>query len=311
MTIFKNSNILIVLLIQTTSGNLKRYSGSSAFSCVQLLTDPQIVSDLDVKIFKQSKKFINVFMNETHLEKILPSSPACLIYSLNPSPQTQLWLSLLEHHLIIVEGVNCKDILASHFNVDLYCVEKDIVYEKYAIRSNNVFRKLGTLNSEFPISLFYKRLERRSDLQGVELTVTTLNYANSIKGAVYGPPGTGEVTGYSGDLFMILRSRMNFTFSLQKPKDNKWGGKEEGRKLGWNGMIGDVAEGLADFAIGPFTSTPQRNEVVRFSIGNGDISKTFFLKRVKQNAFNVTLYIKPFTNSAWFAVIGLIIVVRG
>ena len=211
--------------------------------------------------------------------------------------------------MIIIEGLNCKNILASQFNVNIYCLEENIIYEKYAIRSNNVFRKLKTFKSVFPLSIYNKRLERRSDLQGVELIVETLNYGRAIEGAVYGPPGKGNVTGFFGDLFMIMKSRLNFTFTLQQPKDKKYGGKEEGRKFGRNGMIGDIAEGLADFGIGPFTSTPQRNKVVRFSIGNLDIVKTFFLKRDKQNYLNLTLFIKPFTPRTWLAVIGLIIVV--
>ena len=74
-------------------------------------------------------------------------------------------------------------------------------------------------------------------------------------------------------------------------------------------MIGDIAEGLADFGIGPFTSTPQRNDVVRFSIGNLDIVKTFFIKRSKSNALNLTLFIAPFTSRTWLAVICLILFV--
>ena len=108
---------------------------------------------------------------------------------------------------------------------------------------------------------------------------------------------------------MIMQHRMNFTFTLRRPEDNKWGGKEEGRKYGWNGMVGDVAEGIADFGIGPFTSTPQRNEVVRFSVGNLDIVKTFFIMRSKSNALNLTLFIAPFTSTTWLAVLFLILVI--
>ena len=198
-------SIFVFSVIQTISCSFDQdlYRGADTFSCVQLLTDPQAVSASDVKIVKQSKKFINIAANETHLKATLPSSPACLIYSLKPSSQTHAWLSALERHMIIIEGLNCKNILASQFNVNMFCLEENIIYEKYAIRSNNVFRKLKTFKSVFPLSIYNKRLERRSDLQGVELTVTTLNYGRAIEGAVYGPPGKGNVTGFFGDLFMI------------------------------------------------------------------------------------------------------------
>ena len=108
---------------------------------------------------------------------------------------------------------------------------------------------------------------------------------------------------------MTLRQRLNFTFTLHKPKDNKWGGKESGRKLGWNGMIGDIAEGIADFGIGAFTSTPQRNEVVKFSVGNLNVGKTFFIKRASKNDINLMLFLKPFKTSTWAAVVILIVIV--
>ena len=74
-------------------------------------------------------------------------------------------------------------------------------------------------------------------------------------------------------------------------------------------MIGDIREGLVDFAIGPFASTPQRNEVVRFSIGNFDIQKTFFIKRGKTNVLNLSLFIAPFKSSTWIAVMLLVFTV--
>ena len=142
-------------------------------------------------------------------------------------------------------------------------MEGGIAYEKYQIRTRTVFRKLSTVLKEFPIHIYNEKLVRRSNLMGVELTVTTLNYGRNIEDSVYGPPGQSSVGGVYGDIFMILKQRLIFTFTLHKPKDNKWGGKEPSRKLGWNEMIGDIAEGIADFGIGPFTSTPQQNEVVK------------------------------------------------
>ena len=69
---------------------------------------------------------------------------------------------------------------------------------------------------EFSVSIYNKRLERRSDLQGVKFIATTMNYGKTIEGVVYGPPGTAEVTGYFGDLFMAFRNWLNFTFTLRR-----------------------------------------------------------------------------------------------
>ena len=73
--------------------------------------------------------------------------------------------------------------------------------------------------------------------------------------------------------------------------------------MGWNGMVGDIAEGLADFAIGPFTISAARSEVITFSIGWIEYVKTFFLSTKTDKAFNFNLYLKPLRNETWIAVI--------
>ena len=297
--------VLVLYCVQLSRGNLELLSKSSPLSCIQIIS-----ASSDYKtLFKMSKKFINIARNESYLmETILGSSP-CLLYTVNPSNITQTWLASLQRHLIVTEGVRCQDLLASQFNIDMYCIEDDDIYEKYSIRGIIVFKKVSTLKTEKPLFIYNKKLERRSDLQGVELTVTALSHERNIENLVYGPYGTAKVEGFLGDLFMTMQKRMNFTFSLRRPDDNKWGGKEEGRKYGWNGMVGDIAEGKADFGIGPFTSTPQRNEVVRFSIGNLDVAKTFFFRRSKSDVLNFTLFIAPFTLTTWLAILFLILCV--
>ena len=242
--------------------------------------------------FKQSKTYFNAACNET-VQGYLSRSPRCLVHSVSPDKDTLHWLARLQRHLIVVEGVSCRGLLPSHYNVHLYCVEGGVARDKYQLRTQTLFRKLCTFLKEFPFHIYDETLVRRSNLMGVELTVTTLNYGQNIEDSVYGPPGQSSVGGVYGDIFMILKQRLNFTFTLHKPKDNKWGGKESGRKLGWNGMIGDIAEGIADFGIGAFTSTPQRNEVVKFSIGNLDVGKTFFIKEASKNSINLMIFLKP------------------
>ena len=79
-------------------------------------------------------------------------------------------------------------------------------------------------------SLYKDRIPRRSDLQGIELGVTTLSYQQEIKDAMYGSQVVAKVGGLFEDQFMILCKNMNFTFNLQQPKDNKWGRKDPKRE---------------------------------------------------------------------------------
>ena len=144
--------IFLLLNFLRVTGCLNLYYEPSV-SCIYLVGASPKVSKSDIKMFQQSRKFINIPKNESQLEKNLLLSPACLVHSLNPSSLTQSWLSRLERHLIIVEADSCRNIQASQFNVDLYCIQGGSIYEKYKIRFETVFRKVGTIDTTFPVSI--------------------------------------------------------------------------------------------------------------------------------------------------------------
>ena len=79
--------------------------------------------------------------------------------------------------------------------------------------------------------------------------MTALSAGYRIKDIEYGDLSQARISGIFGDFFKVLSSKVNLTSSLHKPPDGKWGGRASGRKLGWNGMVGDIAEGLVDFGI--------------------------------------------------------------
>ena len=102
---------------------------------------------------------------------------------------------------------------------------------------------------------------------------------------------------------MVLKSTLNFTFSLLEPPDNKWGGKSKDRTMGWNGMVGDIAEGTADLGVGPFTITHARSEVITYSFGWINYVKTFFLSAKAKKAFHYTLFLNTMRIETWIAMI--------
>ena len=74
-----------------------------------------------------------------------------------------------------------------------------------------------------------------------------------------------------------------------------------------NGMVGDIAEGKVDMGIGPFTITADRSEVIRFSIGNMEYQKAFFLSTNGAKSFNLGLFVEPFAFETWCAVVAVMI----
>ena len=168
-------------------------------------------------------------------------------------------------------------------------------------------KNLGSISSiRKLLQIYSSKMMRRANLKGSELKVTTLNDETAIMDSVYGPPEQAKVGGMYGDIFMVLKDSLNFTFTLHKPFDDKYGGKDSSRKFGWNGMIGDVAEGLADFGIGPFVPTLERNKVLNFSVGIFDNEFAFFIKRKPEMRINILSFLRPFSRRTWIAVMCLI-----
>jgi hypothetical protein len=79
------------------------------------------------------------------------------------------------------------------------------------------------------------------------------------------------------------------------------------KRIRLNGMVGDIAEGLVDFGIGPFTISAARSEAIQFSIGNVEYVKTFFLSTKTNKSFNYFLFLEPLAFDSWIALILIMI----
>ena len=304
----------IVSFPQSMNFNITGHNGLESLAClysVQRVQSNQYLQRETHQFFRTTNtSFKIVLKNLTALTTQLAKSPRCMVHSVNPDRGTLKWLATLQRHLVVVEGVDCGDLIPSQYSVHLYCLQGGIIHEKYQIRSQILHRKLGSISSiENLLQIYSDKLMRRANLKGAMLKITTLNDATAIMDSVYGPPEQSKVSGMYGDLFMVLKNSLNFTFTLRKPIDDKYGGRDSSRKFGWNGMIGDIAEGHADFGIGPFSSTLERNAIVNFSVGNFDNEFTLFIKRTPERSISFLTFLGPFSRRTWMAVFCLIFIV--
>ena len=108
------------------------------------------------------------------------------------------------------------------------------VYEHYTVNNEKVQRKLGFFDKKFKYipSTLQPFVQRRGNFQGYHLKAITEEDSPYIKinlssanfdgiNQVYDV--TGNVEGMYYDLFRILQEQLNFTSSLYKRKDGKWG----------------------------------------------------------------------------------------
>jgi hypothetical protein len=261
--------------------------------------------------FEKSKNIMpHVSVNIGTMNNIysaLNKSSRCLITTSLRDVKLLNSLSVVRRHVILLEDMSCGDVPASAFNTEMYCRENGETWEKYEVRGKIVMNMVSKGDTSL-VMLGREKLRRRSNLNGVEFKDTALENLIRTKDVKYGNSSESRISGVLGDFLMVLSKTLNFKFGLHKPADGKWGGREKSRKLGWNGMIGDIAEGLAEFGIGAFTISAARSEVVQFSIGNLEYVKTFFLSTNTEKTLNYSLFVNPLSIDSYLAVILIMII---
>ena len=299
-------NILIsfILIVFTIENSLEIDIKIAGFTCAYTINNFE-------SSFDKSADTLQVVSFISDIEKIksvLANSSRCLITTSTQDDQFLRQLSSIKRHVILLENMACSEVPASGFQTEMYCTENGKIWEKYKVREKTIFRSLPTSGNNNLASLSREKLRRRSNLEGTEFKVQSLHagYRNNI--VRYGNASEAVITGVFGDFFMVLSRTLNFTFSLHKPADGKWGGRSKERKFGFNGLIGEIAEGLADMGLGPCTMSAARSEAVTFSLGNWGYVKTFFFSTNQKKSANFSLFYDPLASESWIAVVLVIII---
>ena len=297
----KSTPLKFVLFFIPTIWSLVESDMSDGFRCIYKIGHSDSGWDKSANVMQL------VSWNIENIKPALRKSSRCLIRTSSKEEKLLNYLSSIKRHVVLLENMTCSAVPASNYQTEMYCTENEEIWEKYQVREKIVSRIVSTVVKNI-LYLSRGTLKRRSNLLETEFIVTSSKAAHRTRDLKYGNVTEAYISGMFGDFFMILSKTLNFTFSLVKPEDGKWGGRSEGRSLGWNGMVGDIAEGLVDFGIGPFTITAERSEVIQFSIGNLGYVKTFFFSTKTQKAFNYLLFFSPLGKDSWTSILLVILI---
>ncbi|XP_045589659.2 glutamate receptor-like [Procambarus clarkii] len=108
------------------------------------------------------------------------------------------------------------------------------------------------------------------------------------------------VEGPIGNLVQVLSDTIGFDFELVRPPDGLWGNKLPNGS--WSGMMGMVDRKEVEFAVGPFTITPERETVCDFSaaVHTDDLA----LLVIRPGLTNdISGFLKPFNPLVWLLVL--------
>nr|XP_026694371.1 glutamate receptor ionotropic, kainate 2-like isoform X3 [Ciona intestinalis] len=119
-------------------------------------------------------------------------------------------------------------------------------------------------------------------------------------------------TGYSFELFRKLQEDIGFTYEVLTMPSGVFGARDplSGQ---WNGLIGQIVDGLADIAVGPFTLTAERSKAV-------DFTEVFYKTNLKyiidiqaaggmMSGYDRYGFLRPFTWTLWLVIAICVLVV--
>ena len=138
--------------------------------------------------------------------------------------------------LIFVNRIQEFDDMQTNINQDFKFVDMQTwkVYEHYEINKKNIKNELGFFDESFNYVSIIKHTfaERRSNFQGYHmkamveesLPFNTIDLSSSdLDTATQTYDVTNSVEGMFYDIFLVMQEYLNFTSTLHKRSDGKWG----------------------------------------------------------------------------------------
>ena len=176
--------------------------------------------------------------------------------------------------------------------------------EVYAISGHGIVRQeIGRFEDEEEATLDVSEFiwERRSDLKGVTLTNVVLDFGRfaEMQRTENGTIDGGK--GLSVEIVQQLSEELNFSIKFVDSYDGNWGAKdpESGR---WNGMIRMLMEDEADICTTALSITPERNEVIEYSLPIERDIDTLMIRAPRGTAMNFWAYVDIFMLVSWIGV---------
>ena len=231
----------------------------------------------------------------------------------------------IDSGIIVVEDL-MVDILMKNVNFtidqEIFVLLKDTgrIFESYVINQIKVQRYIGTIDKHLKWNANPDFVTRRSNFHGLHLKGLTelVEGPSTMFDSNYkelAPFFKNNQTflmnnyfhGICKDVLEILQSQLNFTISIYKRKDGKWGNvrkSSNGSYVG-TGMIGDLISGNVDIILVFLVITLERVEYLNFLIPMSQNYGSIFISQnsvVEEIDFGLT-FSGPFSIDLWIILI--------
>eukprot|EP00105_Crassostrea_gigas_P020120 XP_011438820.1 PREDICTED: glutamate receptor 2 [Crassostrea gigas] len=108
--------------------------------------------------------------------------------------------------------------------------------------------------------------------------------------------------GFMVDLMEKIAERLNLKYRFQLVHDNQYG-RQDMKTGKWNGIMGELIDGVADMAVAPLTITLKRENVVDFTKPFMDVGISIMIKKPEIEKPGVFSFMKPFSIQIWMFIV--------
>merc|ERR1711936_25448 len=118
--------------------------------------------------------------------------------------------------------------------------------------------------------------------------------------------GNDQFEGFAVDLATELSKILGFNFTFKLVDDGKYG--SETSPGNWNGMLGEVHDGKADFVIADISITASRASAFSFTIPWLNLGISILYIRPRPAAPSLLAFLDPFTTDVYIYTLGVFFV---
>ncbi|XP_077295114.1 glutamate receptor ionotropic, kainate 2-like isoform X1 [Arctopsyche grandis] len=182
----------------------------------------------------------------------------------------------------------------NRFNLDVVELHKGIYYKIGSWDTHNGFAY--TRSREHLKTILFEKLRNKTFIVSSKIGEPFLKYREAADGEVL--EGNDRYEGYSMDLIAGIAELLNISFRFELTPDGKYGAYNPDTKR-WDGLVGQLLERKADFAICDLTITYERKRAVDFTMPFMTLGISILFTKATKEPPDLFSFLQPFSLDVW------------
>uniref|UniRef100_A0A0N5C9D9 PBPe domain-containing protein n=1 Tax=Strongyloides papillosus TaxID=174720 RepID=A0A0N5C9D9_STREA len=250
------------------------------------------------ELFETAYKFVNV----TYYEKIISNSSSCYTaryWEKHPIKSSEFDLEnyKLSDYGEYTELENKSALIYQNVGARIYKISR-----KRDIQEGNINKYLGNWTYNDGVTTFYGNFSFDVYLLKHYRIATIIQPPFTQNAKIHLNDSNNNLEGYCIDLLNYIQSDLNFNYTLYLVEDNLFGSPDENGI--WNGVVGDIVSGNADFSIAALAVMAEREVEIDYTIPYYDLVGTTILMKKTVVDNSLFKFLQVLEIPVWGAILG-------